>query len=57
MQVLRGLIERANVSDDAKIRLVLLYALRYEKSPSNATAQLVELMNRNGVSEKKVAVR
>ncbi|KAJ3031578.1 vacuolar protein sorting-associated protein 45 [Rhizophlyctis rosea] len=53
---LKQLIERPNVPDDVKVRLVLLYALRYEKSQSNATAQLVELLARSKVSEKKTSV-
>ncbi|KAJ3300080.1 vacuolar protein sorting-associated protein 45 [Borealophlyctis nickersoniae] len=53
---LRQMIERTDITADAKIRLVLLYALRYEKSQTNLTQQLVDLLARNGVSEKKVAL-
>ncbi|KAJ3055214.1 vacuolar protein sorting-associated protein 45 [Rhizophlyctis rosea] len=56
LKTLRGLIERPNVTDDTKVRLVLLYALRYEKSPNNATAQLIELLARNKVNEKRIAL-
>lgn len=50
------MLERTDIPDDARIRLVLLYALRYEKSQSNATPQLLDLLARTGVSDKKIAV-
>ncbi|KAJ3296611.1 vacuolar protein sorting-associated protein 45 [Borealophlyctis nickersoniae] len=55
MESLRQMIERTDITADARIRLVLFYALRYEKSQTNVTQQLVDLLARNGVSEKKVA--
>ncbi|TPX68347.1 hypothetical protein SpCBS45565_g03173 [Spizellomyces sp. 'palustris'] len=56
LKVLRSMLERTDIPDDARIRLVLLYALRYEKSQSNATPQLLDLLARSGVSDKKIAV-
>lgn len=38
------LIQSANVSPETKLRLVALYALRYEKNPSNTIALLIELL-------------
>ncbi|KAI9088196.1 Sec1-like protein [Phlyctochytrium arcticum] len=56
LKSLRTIIERTDVTEDAKVRLVLLYALRYEKSPNNASAQLAEMLARSGVGERKVAL-
>ncbi|KHJ30549.1 putative vacuolar protein sorting-associated protein 45 [Erysiphe necator] len=41
---LQRLIQSPNVTSDAKLRLVALYSLRYEKHPSNALAILVNLL-------------
>ncbi|RKF63325.1 Vacuolar protein sorting-associated protein 45 [Erysiphe neolycopersici] len=41
---IQRLIRSSNVTPDAKLRLVALYSLRYEKHPSNALAILVDLL-------------
>ncbi|KAI1002455.1 Vacuolar protein sorting-associated protein 45 [Podosphaera aphanis] len=42
------LLQSNGVTSDAKLRLVALYALRYEKNPSNAIAILVDLLTAAG---------
>jgi hypothetical protein len=53
---LQRLIASPKISGDSKIRLVLLYSLRYEKSPNNAITSLIDLLHRNGVSEHKISL-
>lgn len=45
------------MTEEAKVVLVLLYALRYEKAPNNSIKNLVELLDRYGVSEHASSVR
>ncbi|KAI8817099.1 Sec1-like protein [Fimicolochytrium jonesii] len=56
LKQLKALVERTDIPDDARVRLVLLYALRYEKSQANATPQLLDILARSGVSDKKIAL-
>ncbi len=51
-----SLLENPKVSEDSKVRLAMLYALRYEKMPGNATPQIIDKLFKTGVNEKKVAV-
>jgi len=44
------------VSDASKIRLVQLYSLRYEKFQGNAVASLIDLLYKNGLSEREISV-
>lgn len=53
---IQRLIESPQISEDAKIRLVLLYALRYERMANNAVKSLIDLLDKVGVSERKSAV-
>ncbi|KAI9283615.1 Sec1-like protein [Umbelopsis sp. AD052] len=48
---IQTLIADDNVTEEAKVVLVLLYALRYEKAPNNSIKTLVDLLDRYGVSE------
>ncbi|KAI7857934.1 Sec1-like protein [Circinella umbellata] len=50
---IQKMLEDHNISDDAKVRLVLLYALRYERTPNNAIKSLLNMLDHVGVSEKK----
>ncbi|KAI9493739.1 Sec1-like protein [Zychaea mexicana] len=50
------MLESDQIAEDAKVRLVLLYALRYERTPNNAIKSLIDLLDRVGVSEKKSAL-
>ncbi|KAI9315908.1 Sec1-like protein [Dichotomocladium elegans] len=43
----------SDISEDAKVRLVLLYALRYERMQNNGIKTLVDLLDQAGVSERK----
>ena len=45
------------MTEEAKVVLVLLYALRYEKAPNNSIKTLVDLLDRYGVSEHASSVR
>ncbi|RUS23094.1 Sec1-like protein [Endogone sp. FLAS-F59071] len=53
---IQRLIENPKVTESCKLRLVLLYALRYEKSPQNNIVALIELLQKHGVSERRTAV-
>ncbi|CAG8559055.1 8133_t:CDS:10 [Ambispora leptoticha] len=53
---LQKLLQNTNVTEDSKIRLVLLYALRYEKSQNNAIASLIDILHRNNVSVQKISL-
>ncbi|KXS13498.1 Sec1-like protein [Gonapodya prolifera JEL478] len=56
LRTLQQILENPTVSEDNKVRLVILYALRYEKSAGNATQQLLEQLARNKVPNKKIAL-
>ncbi|KAG2205779.1 hypothetical protein INT47_003962 [Mucor saturninus] len=53
---IQKLIESPNISEDAKVRLVLLYALRYERLANNSVKSLIDLLDRVGISERKSAL-
>lgn len=53
---IQRLIENPQIDEDSKIRLVLLYALRYERMANNAVKSLIDLLDRVGISEKKSAL-
>ena len=56
VKTLQTLIQDPAVLADNKIRLVALYAIRYEKSPNNATHVLLELLTTvAGISSHKLA--
>lgn len=52
---LQALLVSPNISHFNKIRLVLLYALRYEKSPSNEVTKLIDTLTAQGVDIKKIS--
>ncbi|KAJ8660388.1 hypothetical protein O0I10_003845 [Lichtheimia ornata] len=56
LRSIQQMIERSDISEDAKIRLVLLYTLRYERMQNNSIKTLVDLLDRAGISEKKSAL-
>ncbi|KAJ1569096.1 vacuolar protein sorting-associated protein 45 [Cladochytrium tenue] len=56
LKSLQKLIAESKISDEEKVRLVTLYALRYEKSSANQTVVLVDLLRKAGVSEKKISL-
>lgn len=54
-QNLQRLVQSSKVPSDSKLRLVALYALRYEKHPSNALPMLLDLLTAAGnVSPRRV---
>lgn len=53
---IQRLIENPQIDEDSKVRLVLLYALRYERMANNAIKSLIDLLDRVGISEKKSAL-
>ncbi|KAI7886716.1 Sec1-like protein [Lichtheimia hyalospora FSU 10163] len=56
LRSIQQMIERSDIAEDAKIRLVLLYTLRYERMQNNSIKTLVDLLDRAGISEKKSAL-
>lgn len=55
LQVLLQPSDTSKISDEERIRLLILYALRYEKSSSNQTVVLIDALRHSGMSEKKLA--
>ncbi|KAI8923830.1 Sec1-like protein [Entophlyctis helioformis] len=56
IKTLQRLISDPILSEDVKVRLAMLYALRYEKMPGNALSGLVNALKNAGVSDRKVAL-
>ncbi|KAJ3074621.1 vacuolar protein sorting-associated protein 45 [Podochytrium sp. JEL0797] len=57
LRTVQKLIGQSNIPFEMKLRLVLLYALRYEKSTSNATQSLIEsLRNCSDCTEKHLSL-
>ncbi|ODV92477.1 hypothetical protein CANCADRAFT_87224 [Tortispora caseinolytica NRRL Y-17796] len=56
LKTLQSLIQSSKVTDDAKVRLVALYALRYEGNPNNQIRVLMELLVTLGVPKEKTDV-
>ncbi|RKO96226.1 Sec1-like protein, partial [Caulochytrium protostelioides] len=54
LRALQALLETPGIPDSAKLRLVLLYALRYERHPNSALPQLTDALARGGLSEGKM---
>lgn len=53
---LQTIIGKPNVPALNKVKLVILYALRYEKSPSNNLSALMEMMAKHGVDQTLLGV-
>ncbi|RCH77553.1 vacuolar protein sorting-associated protein 45, partial [Rhizopus stolonifer] len=53
---IQRLIAMPEIDEDAKVRLVLLYALRYERMANNAVKSLIQLLDQHGISERKSAL-
>ncbi|KAJ1570115.1 vacuolar protein sorting-associated protein 45 [Nowakowskiella sp. JEL0078] len=56
VKMIQRIIEKQSIPEDFKVKIVILYALRYEKSPNNSTPVLLDLLARNGVSDKKISL-
>lgn len=57
LRSVRGLIEDSGVQPVNKLRLAMLYALRYQKTANNGIQGVVELLRNNGVTESESNVR
>jgi hypothetical protein len=53
---LQDMLAKSEISPENKVRLVMLYALRYEKSPYNSLSTLVDMLKKNGVEERLVSM-
>jgi vacuolar protein sorting-associated protein 45 len=53
---LTKLLENPKVSQEMKLKLVGLYALRYEKLATNATESLINGLKAQNISEEKIKV-
>jgi hypothetical protein len=50
------MIQSPEIASENKLRLTILYALRYQKYSQNAINQTIELLMNNGVSESDAAL-
>ncbi|CAO1615909.1 unnamed protein product [Parajaminaea phylloscopi] len=50
------IVNRPDISSDAKLRVCILYALRYQKHPSNQISQLVAALLQQGLPESKAGL-
>ncbi|KAG4301146.1 hypothetical protein PCK1_002456 [Pneumocystis canis] len=55
LKTLRKLLQ-SSISNNRKIKLVLLYALRYEKHPNNALPSLLQLLAHIGVTPEEFSI-
>jgi hypothetical protein len=55
-QNLQELIQSSEVRPESKLRLAMLYALRYQKFSGNQINQIVKLLPDHGVSESDAGV-
>ena len=55
-ETVEGLLRKPSVSVENKLRLVLLYALRYETTTSNKTERFKELLGNAGASPEQVSI-
>ena len=56
LQKIRGLIGNEQTADIDAVRLVMLYALRYEKHPNNDVMALTQALRRRGIPDKLTKV-
>ncbi|KAJ2157670.1 vacuolar protein sorting-associated protein 45 [Coemansia sp. RSA 552] len=56
LRALRQLIANPRVMPENKVRCAILYALRYERSPSNALPELKQLLSTSGVDADLVGM-
>lgn len=52
LQKVKNLLNKEKIRDVDMLRLVMLYALRYEKHSSNEIAGLVDILRKKGLSDK-----
>ncbi|PWN26377.1 Sec1-like protein, partial [Jaminaea rosea] len=56
LKTLQDLLPRTDISPDSKLRLVILYALRYQKHPAAQITSLVSSLLTQGVPESKAGL-
>lgn len=54
-KALQALLVKDNIPSVNKIRLVMLYALRYEKNPSNKLPTLINLLKQSGIDDRLIS--
>ena len=57
LKEVQNLIKRSSITDESKIKLVLLYTIRYGMQNRNEVNSLVDLLIQNGIPEEKTKVR
>ena len=55
-QAVQSIVVDNSVSAEQKLRIVILFALRYQKTRANDIANLISLMLENGVSHDDAKV-
>lgn len=50
------MIDSPDIPNDSKLRIAILYALRYQKLPSNAINQIVQQLIKVGIENHRAAV-
>ncbi len=56
LKSVQDIIRNSAVPSDAKLRIVILFALRYQKSKANDISNLIQLMLENGVLREDAKV-
>ncbi len=51
------MISSDKVRDLDALRLVMIYALRFEKQSNNDISGLIEILKKRGISDKQIRVR
>ncbi|KAG5457305.1 MAG: Sec1-like protein [Olpidium bornovanus] len=52
LRAVQAAIARTEIGPESKLRLVMLYALRYERTPANAISMLIGQLTQAGLGEK-----
>jgi len=56
LKEVQNLIKRSSITDESKIKLVLLYTIRYGMQNRNEVNSLIELLIQNGIPEEKTKI-
>lgn len=56
LKEVQNLIKRSSITDESKIKLVLLYTIRYGMQNRNEVNSLVDLLIQNGIPEEKTKI-
>jgi hypothetical protein len=57
VQAVRTLFDKPNIQVFDLLKVVLLYALRYETNPAVETRQFIDLLAQRGLEQEKINVR